>query len=64
MSEIQPIIAVSTKDINKPKKVKSKILTKNIKKLKLIIEDDEDEVNFDRQVTRKDVLANMLKIRT
>jgi hypothetical protein len=61
MSEFKPIIADSTKDINKPKKVKSKILTKNIKKPKLIIEDDEEVVNFVRQVTRKDVLANMLK---
>ena len=38
-----------------------KMSKKDIKKPKLIIEDDEDECTFFKQITRKDVLVNMLK---
>lgn len=60
MSEFQPINIADGEEeiivIKKPKKVKSKLLTK---KVELIIEDEEKSV-FINQVFRKDILANML----
>jgi hypothetical protein len=60
MSEFQPINATDSEEkiiiVKKTKKVKSKLLTK---KIKLIIEDEEQSV-FISQIFRKDILANML----